>query len=101
MNTLETLKAARELISDPKRWTQKTSARDSKGRPTFADEEEAVCWCAIGALSHVNREKLITCCGVLESVMPVGIATFNDSHTHEEVLALFDKAILMVSQPSV
>ena len=97
MTPLETLKAARDLISDPARWTQNVSARDSMGRPTCPSASEAVCWCALGALGKASRfnsdhvfevRKLL-----LKQLGGSVVFIFNDTRTHAEVLALFDAAI--------
>jgi hypothetical protein len=94
MTALDKLRAARDLISDPERWTQGTIARDWTGKQTTADAVDAFCWCAIGALEKVasNAQPF----RALRWAMPSGyrsIVSFNDTHTHAEVLALFDKAI--------
>jgi len=101
MTPLETLKAARHLISDPAKWTQGTIARDWTGKQTTADSIDAFCWCAVGALEKVGSNA-----GpfrALRWAMPSGyrsIVSFNDSHTHAEVLALFDKAIGTLVEPT-
>lgn len=91
----EVLIAARAKIEDPKNWTQGECARDSKGKEVHSRNERAVCWCSIGAIAHASGfyygfDKTIA---ALESVIPGSISTFNDTHTHAEVLAKFDEAI--------
>lgn len=41
---------ARDLISDPKRWTTDTSARDRRGHSVGATQSDAAQWCADGAI---------------------------------------------------
>jgi hypothetical protein len=94
MSAVDQLRAARALISDPAKWTQGTIARDWTGKGTTADAVDAFCWCAVGALEKVasNAQPF----RALKWAMPSGyrsIVSFNDTHTHAEVLALFDKAI--------
>jgi hypothetical protein len=54
--TVETLKAARALISDRSKWTQGQgqplfrAARDAQGQHCNPDDPAAVCWCAHGAI---------------------------------------------------
>jgi hypothetical protein len=101
MTALDKLRAARALISDPAKWTQGTIARDWTGKQTTADSIDAFCWCAIGALEKVasNAEPF----KLLKWSMPSGyrsIVSFNDSHTHDEVLALFDKTIAKLVEPT-
>lgn len=107
MTPVEILKAARELIAKPERWTRGCMARDELGNHVGVDDPEATCWCALGAISkascckdddewwiaaipaeEVVRRKIVA----LGFTMPA-ISSFNDSHDHAEVLALFDAAI--------
>lgn len=96
MDTLEILKAGRELISDPARWTQHTAARDEGGDWVSERSESAVCWCSIGALWKVAdwaSEECSTAMSALEPDGPDSLLAFNDTHTHAEVLAMWDRAI--------
>jgi hypothetical protein len=113
MTTLEIIKAARELISDPKRWTQGASARDDTGSEHYGSDKVAVCWCATGAVSEVTKglmfAKYVKAINLLDSVCPSvvdpdpdvpclrPIAHYNDTHVHEEVLAKMDEAIELLS----
>lgn len=100
MTPVEILKAARELISDRARWTQRVSARYENGLSCWLYDQAAVCWCASAAIcivadkcvSTVNRQKAES---AFRCVIDTGIATFNDSHTHREVLDAFDSAIII------
>lgn len=92
------LQDARNLISKPENWTQEDFAKKVDGSGTYYRNDEAVCWCSLGALTKVSppvedsqtkkHAKLL-----LREAMDGPIAMFNDSHTHEEVLAAWDKAI--------
>lgn len=99
MNRLELLKAARALISDPKAWIQGFYAKAADGDIAIAFDDNAVCFCAVGAVIHfqgdwqASAEALLdveagrfdsTCCSMID---------FNDKHTHAEVLAVFDATI--------
>lgn len=58
MTTVEALKAARELISDPAKWTRGAYARDAEGRElTNPKNERAVCWCAAGAVRRFAGDR--------------------------------------------
>lgn len=94
MSPVEILKAARELIAKPERWTRGSGARDASGQDVDASSDDAVCWCAIGAIVRVS-ENPVPAEMLLRRVLPDGgfISAFNDSHDHAEVLALFDAAI--------
>ncbi|WP_454813801.1 DUF6197 family protein [Labrys neptuniae] len=109
MTPLEILKQARELISVPERWTRGESARDYNGDYVAENSPSAVCWCALGSMSAVNgghgggiysaaRDLLVQAISPIPALTEGGaigiVAEFNDSHTHAEVLAAFDRAIL-------
>jgi hypothetical protein len=86
VSTLDVLRAAREYISAPSRWAQ-----------GWYDEGGAVC--AIGAV-NVAMGRQPDCNEISEAeealrsaVSGDSVVDFNDSHTHAEVLTLFDRAI--------
>lgn len=101
MKESERLRAAKALIDTPKKWTRGASARDKFGEPTMLVSEEACSWCTMGALSVVSdyadkfeRDGFERARGYLKRVIPCRmVADYNDSHTHEEVMRMFDKAI--------
>ena len=97
MTTLEILEAARALIAEPEHWCQGAQALDATGTVRRPCSRLAVRWCSLGATDRVTRYKGIRADNALYSAlgMPpdIGIANFNDSHTHAEVLDLFDRAI--------
>ena len=47
------LVGARTLIATPEAWTQGAGARDADGEPVGVEHEDAVSWCATGALNCV------------------------------------------------
>ncbi len=98
MTPLETLKAARDLISDPAKWTQGELARDADGEQVPPLDDNATCWCSIGAMRKVCGPKANFYDGAFRRLyfkVPSkgAVSEFNDTHTHAEVLALFDAAI--------
>ena len=102
MTNLEILKAARELLSDPKRWMQGRYAINSAGKSVGPDDPGAVCFCAEGAIRHIAPFAFETALGALEKLV-CGECSFwslnswNDSiyRTHAEVLSTFDLAIAL------
>lgn len=107
MTTLEILKAARELISAPERWTKGHFAKNGAGIATYCRSSSAVCWCASGATAWVVQDEDASS-GVADDIdadvelaktlggsNPGDVASFNDqpTTTHAEVLALFDRTI--------
>ena len=107
LDTLPTLRAARALISDPKRWTQGggqllfKGARDARGKNCWPDDPEAACWCATGAIAKVEDRPAGQ--EAAEEALGAGlchafglwptIPYFNDRHGHDDVLTMFDAAI--------
>ncbi len=86
-------KTVAELLEDPKRWCQGHSAALSDGSPTFSQDDQAVAWCVAGAIWVVYgaREKMPgrdeTAFTALFRVIGVtSPGSFNDTHTHAEVL---------------
>jgi len=110
MKPSEVLRAARELISVPERWTQGAFARAANGNPIGCLTDNATCFCSSGAIlrgapncyDHIRAAAFDT----LEWAMGVrqdsdeNIATFNDAEgrTHAEVLERFDRAIARAEQ---
>ena len=92
------LKDARNLIAKRENWTQDNFAKTADGNGVYSKSDEAVCWCSLGALTWVSlpdEDKQVRKLAklLLRKAMDSPIAIFNDSHTHEEVLAAWDKAI--------
>lgn len=54
---LEDLKATRELLSEPEKWTKIAIARGPDGKVVGAGDPEAVCWCITGAAARVIDER--------------------------------------------
>lgn len=85
MTTLEVLRAARKLIEREEDWKQE-GGYDPDGP-----------WCAVTA-TGVPFDGVITptrtaAVGTLQRLAGGLVSRFNDTHTHAEVLDLFDRAI--------
>lgn len=109
MTELEILRGMRELIADPEHWTQGAYATSTPHRgkapngsaialdeSVSVDSPDAKCFCLIGAWSKVTGEPqyhvpLQLLLG--ECINRSDPAAFNDTHTHEEVIAALDCAI--------
>ena len=94
--TKQTLINAKALISDPKKWTQGASARTACGAETLTKSHEAVCFCSIGAIARVSTHHTFTnnAIDVFKKANDIPyISTFNDNHSHADVMEAFDKAI--------
>lgn len=98
MTPKQILIEARELISDPKRWAQGAPARNARGISVSVVDEKAQSFCSFGAIYRSANmedwtETLYKAHGFLQDEMCGKILDYNDTHTHEEVLAAFDRAI--------
>ena len=99
------LTRARARIADPAKWTQGALARPSNNHtsPAVAPSSTyAACWCAEGAIKREAAEQptgTIFAGDFALNEMNKACDTsphiwhFNDTHTHAEVLALFDKVL--------
>ena len=95
------LRAAKLLISTPATWTQGAAARDIANNSVSPFDPFAVCYCSAGAIvrkmpwigQHEDAKSFLNAATNDSNCTIVG---YNDSHTHTEVMAIWDKAILMV-----
>ena len=112
MEPYQVLTKARNIIAKPGGWTQGWFARDAKGERTDIEGDEAVSFCAMGALYRAHHESKVRNFDLAPSVrflMAVvdknkhleggGVVQFNDSaNSADEVVAVFDKAIALASE---
>lgn len=103
MTVKEGFEGLRALLEDPDRWTQGANALDEEGKMLFwGTNPEAVSWCINGGI-HLIADRVSTpdgrpLSGMMRRSLMLHIETsrigaFNDSHSHEEVIALFDKIL--------
>ena len=99
--TKDVLVEAKRLLVE-KGHTKGMFARDAQGYMVHATSEKAVCYCAFGALragasrlvgESACNEWIMKAVDALEAQGAKRLIKFNDSHTTEDVLALFDKTI--------
>ena len=119
MSVVDDLRAVREMLADPKKWTKEAMARDINNKPVMPRDDAAVCYCIQGAMEKLclygnlihcaGQKRLYRMCLALKDVPIIkyfepdgldddvfhAIVHFNDSHqtTHDQVLAAFDAAI--------
>ncbi len=100
MKASEILKKAREVIINPENWTQEAWARDKEGIPVDERSSYAVCFCSMGALTKAGSiDAGSDEYNYLRAATDyIGIAYFNDSSTHPEVIEAFDKAIALAEK---
>lgn len=103
MSTLETLIAARKLITPESAWACGRDSFDGGGRYVIPVSPLAVKWCAGGAIlkvmgraTHNQDSDFPVAWEFLADSLDIErleLGEWNDTHTHEEVLAAFDAAI--------
>lgn len=101
--TADLLREARDLIADPKCWTQGELARDAGGSPCDPDAPEAVCWCAAGAIFKVEGAGVGEALqafrasmreyGFLIPCLNDGFDRIDDLSPHQAILRVFDETI--------
>lgn len=85
---------ARAVIADEEHWTQGRSARDAHGVLVSPQSDKARRWCMSGAMIKAGTTGDDSSeWGALKRQCAGVVPIFNDTHTHEEVLAAFDRAI--------
>lgn len=110
----ELLKAAKRLIEKQSNWTQKAYARNDEDIPIDSDSPNAVCFCSLGALhktlgkydktfnykyqqlfdaAYGYLDKAIELVGAKDLAPTISVASYNDTYSHSEVMAVWDKAI--------
>lgn len=101
MTPKQILIAARALINNPKHWTQGEFARDKTGQSVYPDDENATCWCSLGAIDKVEPDYMSkdahNARSFLRTEMKLSIPEFNDFKSHAEVLDAWDRAIAKAS----
>ena len=110
MKSSELLIKAKAIILAPAHWTQNAFARDELGNTTDELASDAVCFCSLGALYKAQSNTLITeewqaakdyiNRSIRATEQYLGVAGYNDTHTHAEVLAKFDAAITLAQEES-
>ena len=98
MTASEVLRNARALIEKPENWTQGAYARDvKKDGLTSPLSDQACAWCMMGAMQRCSPNDYFARQHGYELLRKLGgveyVGEFNDTHTHAEVLSLFDRAI--------
>lgn len=103
LTTLDILKKGRELIADPARWTQGAFARNKWDDRCDPSSNYAKCFCCAGALiavSGLNEIEAFESGALAALEVAAGkngkradLASYNDSHSHDLIVALWDRAI--------
>ncbi len=104
MTELEVLESAKHTLSERSRWTRGMNAREKDGFAEAPLSSNAVCFCLNGAIIRACDGVSVQYYKAMEYLRKaIGsedmdcVVLFNDAsqRTHEEVLAVLDKAILL------
>jgi hypothetical protein len=101
MSSYTTLRSVRELLSDPRKWTRGSIARTAENTETHPRSPNAASWCLVGAAEACAPDRVSYWAARSALVAEIsrrapgtGIPRFNDTATHEEVLAVIEGALL-------
>ena len=100
MSPFEILSKAQDLIRSPDHWAIESYAYDANGTRVEPNATEATCWCSLGAIQkildqddglaeHVTFDLLGK---AIDNPKTGAVPDFNDTHTHAEVMVMFDRA---------
>lgn len=105
VDVISHLSAMRNLLADPKSWTQGASARNKWGGVELSFSPSAVCWCLIGASARIDGRLFsdMRSIDAMIRALPDGfsdVVAFNDAETttHADVLAVIDRAIALAKE---
>jgi len=100
---LRTIVEARELISDPAHWCQGYFAKDAEGHVCDWWHKDAVCFCAEGALRWANESTVFSGeeINLFTEAFGGSVPYMNDHNSHEDVLAGFDRLIVLAREAEV
>lgn len=92
---LEGIIRVRNLIKDEENWTTDTCARKSDNMPVLAWSKTACKFCISGACINLvfNEEINNEVESYLNNQVEIGLAHFNDTSTHKQVLEFLDNCI--------
>lgn len=104
MNTVDVLKAARDIISTPDKWTQRSYARAADNYPVAVGMKDACKFCALGAVLKVSERTyagpddfapMAILEGVAHQYHDMSVVGYNDSPntSHQDIMELYDRAI--------
>ena len=93
--TVATLRQLRSRLAQPLYWTKGAAARDAAGRPVDPYHSSACKWCLLGAMMRDFGPGTASAREVLIAIAGHRLAAFNDTHTHDEVIAKIESAIAL------
>lgn len=92
-SVVEVLRAARECIRDPERWTTNVLARDACGDSVHPTDDHAVRFCAVGAVHAQAGQDYAPIWYLHQAAGDSSPQVINDAGDHAAVLAMYDRAI--------
>lgn len=108
MKISELLISAKALIDTPEKWIQNTEAMTAYKEQVDCTHSLATCFCSLGAIGRVEYTNKLEhnqdARDHLSHAMTGDywrIGNYNDSHTHSEVMAMWDKAIQLAKERGI
>lgn len=99
LTAAEILEQVELLFQDPSKRTQGASARAADGHATMSTQENAVCWCLVGAVSKCSSlvndfssREWSKAIRLLNQAAGMPCVTFNDTHDHADVMRVIADA---------
>lgn len=92
------LEEAQAIIADPSRWTTGWYAKNAMHENVSPNDEEAVCWCAFGAMYKVldysdRNFNMVDSLADYFGGVDVVVHTNDEVGSHGAVMVMFDNAI--------
>ena len=106
MKTSEHLKSAKKLIENEQNWIKNTYALDAEDNEVDYADKKACKFCSFGALQRIglNFFEMEAAHDVLLKAVRskdptiLKVSVYNDNHSHEEVMNMWDVAINMAEE---
>lgn len=98
MNTVDILRAARAKIENPENWCQGVYFASASGERVAPWAAERWCatgavWAVVGTGAEKYHERGPALHALCDAIGGEWQTDYNDTHTHAEVIAMFDRAI--------
>lgn len=105
MNSIEALKAVRNLLSTPKTWTVGAMARDSHNVRVSPHSQQATQFCLVGAIVRISNHNIAFETLIRDllgnAVGNISLSLINDNDGYAAILHLLDTTITSLENPAL
>lgn len=98
MKSSEILRAAKKLIENENNWIKGAFALDDEDNEVLGNDKKACKFCSLGALQCVQNTRELPSLYLRDAANTTSVSRFNDDHSHQEVMEMFDKAIALAEK---